>query len=77
MSEQTKISQAENAVEAVQHAVDQAESHPSDKKIEEAERAMVHTQASVEQAQETGSDRADRLQQQVQEERASLGGTND
>ncbi|KIL34174.1 hypothetical protein SD71_21135 [Cohnella kolymensis] len=77
MSEQTKISQAENALEAVQHAVDQAESHPSDQKIEEAERAMRHTQASVQQAQDAGGDRADQLQQQVRQERAELGGTNE
>lgn len=77
MSEQTKTSQAENAVEAVQHAVDQAESHPSGNKIEEAQRALRHTRAAVNQAAETGSDAADELARQVQQERSALDNTKD
>jgi hypothetical protein len=38
--QQNKISQAENAVESLQHAVDQAESHPSENKIEEADHSL-------------------------------------
>lgn len=77
MTEQTKTSQAENAIEAVQHAVDQAESHPSENKIEEAERALRHTRAAVQQAADAGSKEGNELLHEVEKQRAVLEGTNE
>jgi hypothetical protein len=76
MSDQTKVTQAENALESVQHAVDQAESHPSADKIGEADRALRHTAASVGQALESGGEQAESLEAELQEERAVLEGTS-
>jgi ArsR family metal-binding transcriptional regulator len=74
MTEQHKVNQAENALESLGHAVDQAESHPSDNKIEEADESFRHTEIAVRQAVETDSGEAERLTEQLQEERAVLGG---
>lgn len=71
MSEQTKTTQAENALEALQHAVDQAESHPSENKIEEADNALRHTAAAVRQAADSEGG-AEGLAQKLQEEKSAL-----
>lgn len=76
MAEHTKTTQAENALEALQHAVDQAESHPSDNKIEEADNALRHTAAAVRQAADSEGGAAG-LTQRLQEEKSALEGSTE
>jgi hypothetical protein len=72
MTEQNKTSQAENAIEAVQHAVDQAETHPSENKMEEADHSLRHAEIAVRQAAESGSGKAEHLTRQIRAERDTL-----
>jgi len=72
MTEQHKAKQAEHALDALQHAVDQAESHPSAAKIDEAENSVAHAEIAVQQAQDTG--KAGNVSQQLNEEKETLGG---
>ncbi|MDB4868435.1 MAG: hypothetical protein JWR03_2768 [Cohnella sp.] len=72
MSEQTKTSQAENSLDAAQHAVDQAESHPSGEKIEEADNSLEHAEIAVRQAADSGSSEAGELAGQLESERSVL-----
>ncbi|MBW5447650.1 hypothetical protein GE107_16455 [Cohnella sp. CFH 77786] len=74
MSEQQKTKQAEHALDALQHAVDQAQSHPSSDKIEEADNAVAHAEIAVRQAEDSGN--AGALSQQLNEEKETLGGLN-
>ncbi|WP_276357048.1 hypothetical protein [Cohnella caldifontis] len=74
MSEQLKSMQAEHALDALQHAVDQAESHPSAEKIEEAENSVAHAEIAVRQAGDGGN--TGTLSEQLNEEKETLGGIN-
>jgi hypothetical protein len=74
MSEQTKTSQAENAMDAAEHAVDQAESHPSGEKLEEADNSLEHAEIAVRQAADSGSSEAGDLAGQLASERSVLDG---
>ncbi|TJY41049.1 hypothetical protein E5161_15190 [Cohnella pontilimi] len=76
MSEQNKTTQAENAIGALQHAVDQAESHPSDNKIEEAEQAFRHAEIAVRQAKSSDSNEADELDHELHKQSAQLNDSN-
>jgi hypothetical protein len=75
MSEQNLTKQAENAIGSLQHAVDQAESHPSDQKIEEAEQSFRHAENAVREAKAAGSDEGDELAHELDKQRAQLGGS--
>lgn len=75
MTEQNKADQAQNALENVEHAVDQAETHPSSDKINEAQNAVAHAEIAVRQADESSQSGA--LSQQLNEEKESLNGLND
>jgi hypothetical protein len=75
MTELHKTDQAENALEASQHAVDQAESHPSENKIEEAGNALGHTEIAVRQAADSGSEEAGSLAAELRSQKEVLGGS--
>jgi len=73
MTEQHKTKQAEHALDALQHAVDQAESHPTAEKIDEAENSVAHAEIAVRQADNSGNAN---LSQQLSEEKEALSETN-
>lgn len=75
MTDQHKTKQAEHALDALQHAVDQAESHPSAKKIDEAENSVIRAEIAVRQAENNSE--AGNLSQQLNEEKETLSGINE
>ncbi|OPA81093.1 hypothetical protein BVG16_01780 [Paenibacillus selenitireducens] len=57
MNEQTPLTQAQNSIDKLRHAVSQALSHPTDQSVEQAHTALERAQNAVDTAvlNETGA----------------------
>lgn len=73
LQSQNPVSQAQQSVEKLRHAVNQAQTHPTEQMIEQAENALEKAERSVQQAQgHTHNNGLELAQETLAEEREDL-----